>query len=146
MKDIIYEIEGLIPDDVFISLKKELMISEDIDTEVDKAAYKYGHYAVLAEKAETRHTKLKFAYDIWRADVEASEAKSKAYAKEKAFTEAQMKAFVMSQDKYRAFQVRLIQYDQDRRVLKVIAKAFELKKDLVQTKSSNRRIEMKGAR
>lgn len=146
MKDVIYEIEGLVPEGYRVSLKKELMISEDIDAEVDKAAYLYGYHAVLGEKAETKYQKCKFAYEAWRANVEAEQSKSRAYEKLKAFTEAQMNAFVMSQDRYRAYRARLLELDEQRRIVKQIAKSFELKKDLVQTKSSNRRIEMKGAK
>lgn len=146
MRELVYEIEGLADETVTIAIKKELMISEDIDGEVDKAAYRFGYYAVLAEKAETRYQKLRFSYDTWKAGVEAEEHKVRMYEKKKTLTESQMKSFVMSQSKYKSFQARLIQYDQDRRLIKVVARAMEHKKDLVQTKSSNRRNEMKGAR
>ena len=146
MRDILYEVEGLLPDAVKLSVAKELSITEDMDTEVDIAARNFGYWAVLAEKAETRYQKLKFNFEAWRARVETSEAKQRAIQKLKPHTEAQMKAFVMSQSKYRAYQSRLIKFEEDRRIVKILAKAFELKKDMVQTKSSNRRNEMKGTR
>jgi hypothetical protein len=140
-RDIQYEIKNLLPESVFISIKKDLQITEDIDTEVDQAAAQFGFYAVLSEKAETRYQKMKFGFEQWRAQVESNQIMLRAREAKKPFTEAQMKSHVMSQMKYKAFQIRLIQYDEQRRIIKVIAKAFELKKDLVQTKSSNRRKE-----
>lgn len=144
MKDLVHEISGLLPEPVVVSIATQLKISEDIDTEVDTAARMYGYYAVLAERAETRYSKMKFAYEQWKAEVETREARSRVADGEKKLTEAEMKSFVQSQPKYRSYQIKLIQFDEDRRVLKVIAKAFELKKDLVQTKASNRRAELRG--
>ena len=141
MRDIVYEIKNLVPESVIISVKDDLTITEDIDTEVDRAASHFGFYAVLAEKAETRYQKMKFAFDQWKAQVESAEIMTRAREGKKPFTEAQMKAHVQSQPKYKAFQIRLIEFDEQRRIVKVVAKAFELKKDLVQTKSSNRRKE-----
>lgn len=140
-RDLLYEITNLLPEKVVVSIKKDLHITEDIDTEVDQAAAQFGYYAVISEKAETRYQKMKFAFEQWRATTESKEILTRAREGKKAPTEAQMKAFVMSQPKYKGFQIRLIQYEEQRRITKVIAKAFELKKDLVQTKSSNRRKE-----
>lgn len=144
MRDLIHEVKGLLPEPVAISIKTQLLITEDMDHEVDTAARTFGYYAVLAERAETRYQKMKFAYDEWKATVETRAARERASEGAKKFTEAEMKAHVQSQTKYRAYQLKLIQFDEDRRVLKVISKAFELKKDLVQTKCSNRREEHKG--
>lgn len=144
MKEIIYEVEGLLPETVVIRVRKQLQISEDLDTEVDRAAKTYGFYAVLAEKAETRYQKIKFACETWIAETEATAHSERYREKLKAYTEAQMKAHVRSQAKYRAFQIKLIRFDEHRRVLKIIAKAFELKKDLIQTKAANRRREDRG--
>ena len=144
-KDIIYEVSGLVPEKVKLSLRAELKISEDIDAEVDTAAITFGYYAILAEKADTRYQKMKFAYDAWQASTEAKVMLQRSTESKKAFTEAQMKAHVRSQPKYVAYQRRLIDFDEHRRILKVIAKAFEMKKDLVQTKAANRRGEGKGS-
>jgi isopenicillin N synthase-like dioxygenase len=137
-------VKGLLPDPVVVSIKSELKITEDLDHEVDTAARTYGYYAVLAEKAETRHQKMRFAFETWQAEVESREAKARNFESKKAHTEAQMKAHVRSQPKYRSYQLKLIEFDEHRRILKIIAKAFELKKDLVQTKCSNRRGEARG--
>jgi hypothetical protein len=139
--EIFYEVKGLLPDAVVISLRGELTISEDLDNEVDTAATQFGWYAVLAEKAETRHQKMKFAAETWAAEIEAGEASTRESAGLKAHTEARMKAFVRSQPKYKAYQLKLIEFQEQARILKVIAKAFELKLALVQTKCANRRKE-----
>lgn len=141
MKDIVYEIKGLVPEPVVVSIQKQLSITEDLDSEVDRAARTYGYYAVLAEKAETRYQKMKFAYETWMAEVESRAAKERSDATLKPFTEAQMKAHVRSQAKYRAYQLKLIEFDEHRRVIRIIAKAFELKAEMVRTKAANRRKE-----
>jgi hypothetical protein len=149
MKDLLYEVEGLLPEKVVISVKDQLKLSEDIDSEVDKAAGVYGYYAVLSERAETRYQKMKLAFEKWQAETESryfhekrEEIKSSSKdLKLKMPTEAQMKAYVRTQSKFRAYQIRLIEYDEHRRILKVLARAFEMKIHLVQTKSANRRKE-----
>lgn len=140
-RDILYEIKNLLPEAVVVSIQKDLRISEDIDTEVDRAPAQYGFYAVLSEKAETRYQKMKFGFDQWKAGVESDQIMLRAREGKKAFTEAQMKAFVSSQPKYKAYQIRLIQYDEQRRIVKIIARAFELKLQMIQTKAANRRKE-----
>jgi len=144
-RDLVYEVSGLLPETVVVSIKKELTISEDIDTEVDTAARIYGFYAVLAEKAESRWQKMRFASEGWIAGVEARTAKERSDEKLKNYTEAQMKAHVKSQPKYRSYQLKLMEFDEHRRILKIIAKAFELKIELVRTKAANRRREGEGS-
>lgn len=139
MRDLVSEIKGLLPEPVVVNIQKSLKISEDMDDEVDKAASLFGYYAVLAERAETRYEKMRFAYKTWRASTEAREAKSRQSESLKRFTVEEMKSHVNSQAKYKAYQLTLIKLDEHRRTLKVIAKAFELKKDMIQTKCSNRR-------
>jgi hypothetical protein len=142
-RDLVYEISGLVPTPVTIVLRKDLMISADIDTEIDVAAINFGYYAILAEKADTRYQKVKFAYEAWVASTEAAALRTRQAEAKKPYTEAQMKAYVRSQSKYRGYQMKLIELDEQRRILKVISKAFEMKKDLVQTKAANRRGEIK---
>ena len=141
MKDFKVEIEGLMPEKLSLKVKESLHISEDIDSEVDKAAAEYGFYAVLSEKAETRYQKIKFAYDKWRAEVETSENATRARDGLKPRTEAQMKAFIAQSERNKAYQLKMIKLDEDRRHIKALAKAFELKSEMVRTKSSNRRSE-----
>ncbi len=142
-RDLTYEIKDLVPTPVTLKLSADLKISEDIDTEVDIAAINYGYYAILAEKADTRYQKLKFAFEGWQAQTEAKAQRQRQAEAVKAYTEAQMKAHVRSQPKYRGYQMKLLELDEQKRILKVIAKAFEMKKDMVQTKSSNRRTEIR---
>lgn len=141
-RDLVYEISGLVKESVTIALRKDLMISHDIDSEIDTAAINFGYYAILAEKADTRYQKVKFAYEAWVAGTEASALRLRQAEAKKPYTEAQMKAYVRSQSKYRGYQMKLIELDEQKRILKVISKAFEMKKDLVQTKAANRRGEL----
>lgn len=141
MRDILFEVKGLVPDTVFINIKEKLMISEDLDTEVDRSAAEFGYWAVLSEKAETRYQRIKFQFETWKAEIESRETIRRSDESKKKLTEAEMKAFVMSQHKFRLYMDSIIKFDEHRRILKVIAKAFELRKDLVQTKAANRRIE-----
>lgn len=141
MRDLLLEVEGLLPEKISFHVKKLLTITEDIDYEVDHAAAEYGFYAVLAEKAETRYSKMKFAFDQWKAQVETRTLIEKKKDGEKPLTEAQMKAYVMAQPKYVTYQNALQKLDHELRVLKIIAKALELKAGQIQTKSSNRRSE-----
>lgn len=141
MKDFKVEVEGLMPEKLSLQVRESLKISEDIDTEVDQAAAEYGFYAILAEKAETRHQKLKFAHEKWKAEYETSENAQRHRDGLKSRTEAQMKAMVASSERNKAYQLKLIKLDEDRRNMKALAKAFELKSEMVRTKSSNRRSE-----
>jgi hypothetical protein len=93
-RDLIYEVKGLVPEKVVVSIKKELQISEDIDSEVDKAARLFGYYAILAEKAETRFQKIKFAFDVWEAKAEHDINQEREYEKKKPLSDAKTKAAV----------------------------------------------------
>lgn len=146
IRDLIYEVEKLLPETVFINIKEELFISEDIDSEVDEASSRFGYFAVLSEKSETKYQKLKFAFEAWKGKEEERIAREREYDSKKAFTEKQMTAYVRSLSKHKSFMLKLIEYDEQRRIMKVIARAFEMKKDLIQSKSANRRNELKGSR
>lgn len=146
IKDLIYEVEKLLPETVFINIKDELYISEDIDTEVDQASARFGYFAVLSEKSETKYQKLKFAFEAWKGKEEERVAREREYESRKPYTERQMTAYIKSQEKAKSYQLKLIEFDEQRRVMKVIARAFEMKKDLIQSKSANRRNELKGPR
>ena len=75
MRDLVQEIEGVIPEKAVINVKKDLTISNDLDHEVDTAARNYGYYAVLSEKAESRYQKVKFAFERWKAQAETNRAR-----------------------------------------------------------------------
>jgi len=142
VRDIVYELKGLLPEKIVLSIEEQLKITEDIDGEVDNAAKSYGYFAILSERAETRYQKMKFAFDQWQAEVETRAMAERKANGDKPYTEAQMKANIRSQPRYSAFQTKLIELDEHRRVLKIIVKAFEIKSNLIQTKASNRRNEI----
>jgi len=139
--DLVYEIKGLVPRTVVIALEEELSITEDIDSEVDKAAARFGYYAVLAEKAGARFEKLKLSFNFWEADSKCRKDERLAFDTEKKLTEGQMKSYIMSQPKYKTYQLKMIELREQSNIMKVIARAFEKKSDLVQTKAANRRKE-----
>jgi len=142
-KELIYRVEKLLPTTVVVNVKKSLAITEDLDTEVDRAASVYGYYAILAEKSETKYQRIKLGIETWEAETKARKDRECATAQEKKLTESQMNAYIKSQVKYKAFRLKMIELQEQKRILKVLAFAFEKKADLVQTKSANRRKEHK---
>lgn len=142
------EIKGLTSKPIEIDLQKQLKITEDIDTEVDQAAFKFGLHAVLAEKASLRFERLKFAFENWQAQIESrlikdrnAEIKLSKDVKLKPYTGDQLKSLVKAESKYVRYKNTMIRFEYERNVLKVIADSFSKKKDLIQTKASNRRAE-----
>lgn len=140
-KDIKFEFEGLLPDTIEFSLKEELSISEDIDSEIDRAAHKFGWYAVLAEKADTRYQKLDFAFNKWKSITKTNELKRRELEKNKKLTKEQMDDFIQSRPLFAAYQLKLIKYGDNKRILRSIAKAMDIRCSMVQTKAANRRKE-----
>jgi hypothetical protein len=62
--------------------------------------------------------------------------------KEKRLTNEQMKCHIRSLPKYMAYRMKIIELSEQKRVLKNIVKAFEIKASMVQTKCANRRREV----
>lgn len=140
-RDIVYEVSSLLPEPVKISIKKELEISEDIDGEIDKASSTLGFYSVLAEKAETRYQKFKLKFDIWEAEEKRRIDFERNEEGLKKLTISQMDDAVRSQIIYKDLKNKILHLEEQKRILKVIAKAFEIKSELVRTKAANRRKE-----
>jgi hypothetical protein len=141
-RKLVYELKNLLPDPVRIAVHEDLVISEDMDTEVDRAAGYYGFFAVLSEKAESRYERLKAAFELWQSEQTAMIFQEAKDGDEKKPTEKQVDARVKSHPKWKKFKFKLIELDEHKRVLKVIAKAMDKKADLIQTKSANRRSEV----
>jgi hypothetical protein len=137
-KDLQIAIDGLLPEEVKISLKSELMVSEDLERDVRRTAAQYGYYAVLAEKAESRHRRGKLAFDMWRSEYEDELSQNTKFARVKDLTRQ-----VMKHPKYKAWMLKLDKYQEDAGLMRAITKAFEHKKDLVQTSAADRRREMR---
>lgn len=138
MKNLKISIEGLANKPIQLELKKDLEISDDIEYEAKRAAARFGYYAVLAEEAQARVEKTESAFDIWFA----REAKSLEDENGKPFkTVDEVKRKIKLIPKYSQWQSTLAKYRKEYRTLKVIAKSFEHKKDLVQTIAANRRAE-----
>ncbi len=144
-RNLIVEIENVVPEKVVLSIKDELLITEDIDTEIDQAAYRFGYFAVLAEKAKHRAEKFKMALEFMESELIKEISESREAECKKALTVDQMKATVRSQTKYKnlRYQVHIAAEQSD--ILFQVAKAFERKSNLIQTKAANRRREHEGA-
>ena len=104
-KDIKFEFEDLLPDTISFSLKEELSISEDLDTEVDRAAHTFGWYAVIAEKADTKYQKLEFIFNKWKVETKTNELKRRELSNEKKLTKDQMEDFVQARPYFAALQL-----------------------------------------
>jgi len=141
MKEYVVEIPGLVPETVTVALKEDLTISEDIAREVNVTPAQFGYYAVLAEKAQGRYNNLKLSYDIWKSETEAALIEENGGPFK---TIKEMDRLLFTKPKWRAYRVKLNKFEEEAKILKQVAKAFEIKKDLLQTKSSNRRSEMNG--
>lgn len=138
-KDLQIAIEGLLPEEIKVSLRSELMVSEDLERDVRRTAAQYGYYAVLAEKAESRCRRAKLAFDMWRSEYEDELcSQGTKFARVKDLTR-----LVMKHPRYKAWMLKLDKYQEDAGLMRAITKAFEHKKDLVQTSAADRRREMR---
>jgi hypothetical protein len=135
--DFIVEIPGLVPETVTVALKEDLTITDDLTVEIDRCAAQFGYYAVLAERANARLQRLKFSYDLWLAEVETELTSERKFRLVK-----DLERKVMLLPKAKLYRIKLLKFEEEARILKQVAKAFEIKKDLIQTKSSNRRSEI----
>lgn len=135
--EIIIEIPGLVPETVTVALKEDLTITDDLTVEIDRCAAQFGYYAVLAERANARLQRLKFSYDLWLAEVETELTSERKFRLVK-----DLEREVMLLPKAKLYRIKLLKFEEEARILKQVAKAFEIKKDLIQTKSSNRRSEI----
>ena len=137
MKNLKISIEGLANKPIDVELKRDLEIGDDIEYEAKRAAARFGYYAVLAEEAQARLEKAESAFEIWIA----RESRSLEEEHGKFKTVDELKRTLKLIPKYSQWKSTLVRYRKEQRTLKVIAKSFEHKKDLVQTIAANRRAE-----
>lgn len=140
MREYIVEIEGLVPETVTASLKEDLTISDDLAVEIDRCAAQFGYFAVLSERAQSRYQRLKLSYEMWQAEIEKQMLDDGLKFK----LVKDMNREVLGMPKSKLYRAKLLKFEEEAKILKQIAKAFEIKKDLIQTKSSNRRSEIGG--
>lgn len=144
-RDLLVEIEKVVPEKVVLSIRDELLITEDIDTEIDQAAYRFGYFAVLSEKAKHRAEKFKMALEFMESEIVKEISEKREEECKKALTVDQMKAMVRSQLKYKNLKYQVHKATEQSDILVQIARAFERKSNLIQTKAANRRKEHEGA-
>lgn len=134
-------IEGL-PERVALNIKSSLTISEDLNREVDEAAATAAYWAVMAGRADAKLARLQFAFDMWRAEIEKELFQEREVAGLKPFTQGQLETHIKTHIEFRKLMVKILKLKQDVGDLKSLARAFEYKKDMIQTKSANLRREM----
>ena len=140
MKELVVDIEGVHKDHtVSIALKEELTISDDLEREAKQTPASFGYYAVLAAKAEAKFTRVEDAFEQWQAETETAilEDRGKPFK-----TVAELKRVLRALPKYASYKSKLNELSEQAAILKAVSKAFEHKKDLVQTIAANRRKEL----
>ena len=141
MKNLKINIEGLASKPIHLELKKDLEITDDIEYEAKRAAARFGYYAVLAEEAQARVERAESSFEVWTAQ----ESRSLEEENGKPFkTVEELKRKLRMIPKYSQWKSTLVKYRKEYRILKVVAKSFEHKKDLIQTVAANRRSEFNG--
>jgi len=138
-KDLFVEIGGVAPDTVTVDIREDLTLSEDLERELDIAAANFGYYAVLAEKAAAKLERAKTSFELWKSV--QGESLVEEHGNFKTLKEMERKISMMP--KYRKYRLKICEYQENASVLSKIAKAFEIKSSMVQTKNANRRREMK---
>jgi hypothetical protein len=133
----VVEVTDLTPDPITISISEDLRISENLELEIARCAAQFGYYSIVAEKANTRLRKLKISYALWHAHALKYEKEENGIK-----TIAEAERVVMFSAKWKAYQMKLIKFEEEAKSLRHIARSFELKKDLIQTTASNRRSEI----
>lgn len=141
MSELLIELEGVIPEKVIVKVRDQLRIKKDLETELDHAAEQFGFYGSLAEKAETKCNRIELAYRLWRAEKEKTILEEHKLEGVKPPTRDQMVTIVRGSPQYKTFKLKVIKYDEDKRILKVLSKAFEKKVETIRTKCSNKRKE-----
>ena len=140
MKELVVEIEGIAEGHpVSVALKADLTISDDLEREAKRTPAQFGYYAVLAVKAEAKLNRVDDAFDQWQAETE----KRLIGEHGKPFkTVGDLKRELKLLPKYYSFRQKLEELREHAAILKAVSKAFEHKKDLVQTIAANRRKEL----
>lgn len=146
-REIDLEFEGLLkdaisglPETVQVKVWEELRI-KDIDAEVDEAAARFGFWAVLAEKASYRLMRMEFAFDAWKDERTEQKQQELEARGERLFSSARMMRHLKTLASYRSYELQIIEFTYARDLLRSLARAFQMKKDLVQTKAANLRAE-----
>jgi len=141
MHEIVIEIDGVVPETVRCALKHDLTIGADLAREAERAASMYGYYAVLSEKATARLRRTELSFKMWRVHEEdAIEDELKALGRR--VTVKLVDRWLMKKEKYRGYELLMIRLKCESGILYAIARAFEHKKDLIQTLNANRRREI----
>jgi hypothetical protein len=136
-------------------LKQDIAIGSDIDDVSAKHSGLYLHYAAIAVRARRQHERWKTTLEVLESSLNASyrntlmeeyEALVAAdpKAKVKPPTEAQVRAAVVSDQKWKAASARVIDAQQVFKLAEAAERAFEHRKDMIGHLSRNAQRETGG--
>jgi len=129
--DISFEIGS---EEVELNTKKDILISNNLDKEVDIAAANIAYYGALKAMAKKRLATMKTKYKIWTARHKRSIAEGRERGKLKALTGAMMEAEIRAHPQYLRYKKELIKREEQFDVLESTYESFRDKKAMVRQK------------
>lgn len=122
---------------VVVNPSPDLEIGADLDAEMGQQPGLFAYYGILAEEAKARAKKVKFRIHCLREDLDA-----RIRAKGEIRTEKAIEAAINRSPKMRALFKLSMDRQREAGFLAVLAKAFDQRKDMLQSMGANRRKEM----
>ena len=133
-----------LPQEVRVNIHEDLIITDNIDGEIEEAPASYAYYAVIHEKAKLRRTLLEIQFKDWEKETERQIAQEISDSGSKALTGPQMDAQVTKDPNHRRYKETIAKRKYEENVFGIIADAFEKRISLIQTKAANLRKEAEG--
>lgn len=122
--------------EINLDLLDGLLASEDIDEEVDKVSVGYMLMSVMAAEAEERYENQKLAIKFYRGEL-TEEAHDGAITAR--VTDAKVEAFINRNPRLLKMERKKNKYKKQMELFVQAYKAYDIKHDMLQTKSANRR-------
>lgn len=118
-------------------LRRDLVISHDLDSEMKYIANNISYYGAMLSLAKKRLAKQELAYKIWRA-----KENKRLRETGKKMTVADIESSIRVSPTYVTFKMRIISRQEQVDLLESLLKGFQAKKDMIQATAANRRQEM----
>lgn len=131
--------DNLRGEEINIDLLDGLLASEDLDSEVDIVSVGYMLMSSLAAEAEERFENQKLAIDHRRAVLNEKAHDGVITAR---VTDAKVNAFIDRDIKVIKMERKKNEYRKQMKIYDKAARAYDIKHDMIQTKSANRRKQM----
>lgn len=128
--------DNLKGEEIDIDLLDGLLASEDIDEEVDKVSVGYMLMSALAAEAEERFENHKLAIKHYRAELNEEAHDGRITAR---VTDAKVEAYIDRDLKFIKMERLKNKYRKQMEIYTQAYKAYDIKHDMLQTKSANRR-------